>query len=627
MKNFIFFNFLFCFLSFGLFADDDRVIELHEENKKNITTEVDDTENQDEIIEEEVDDTENQDEIIEEEVDDTENQDEIIEEEVDDTASDLIFNSSDENSDGKKEIVNEIEEETSVITMPDFWENSNKENLEFLFNNLRSPNSKVITTFFADILSQNSKSPKAYTKQEFDNLRIKTLLNMGYREDALRVLKDISTYEYYQDYYDRLILNYYLTIYKLSEVCDYKESLKEIKDDKDYNILKISIFCSFLENNLDEADFLNSLLLDIKNTDAFFQKIFYNLKNNIIEPIDLEKTNFDPSSFALYSAMLRVGNLPFNEKFLEFDPINLSLPIILSPSSDISLRLKSAHKAYDLGIFSADSLSALYQSVDFTSEELNNANKTIENYVFKPEIGMALLFQKARIQLLPITRLESLKEFWDHASKHNFEKLAYKVSENLIDSIDPSIEILEYSLLLAKGHILNQNFKQAEKWISFADNYLLQSDELDAETLNNIKFHHNLKISQNKISFINILERNLISRIEKEHYVKGLDSNLKTIFALIINQQNLVDKIKDNKQIFDERIMPSSYIINIIKYSADSKNIGELILATLVSLDGKSWNEVHPQHLELLLKSFKVVKLDDLFKKIIIEIFEESKMI
>jgi hypothetical protein len=101
--------------------------------------------------------------------------------------------------------------------------------------------------------------------------------------------------------------------------------------------------------------------------------------------------------------------MPLNNKFLMHDPVNFSIPIILSGSSDISLRLKAAHKAYQQGTFNAESLSALYQTVDFSYNELTNPefkkfNKNIEVY-------MPYLFQKANIQLLPITRVHSLVDF------------------------------------------------------------------------------------------------------------------------------------------------------------------------------------------------------------------------
>ena len=73
--------------------------------------------------------------------------------------------------------------------------------------------------------------------------------------------------------------------------------------------------------------------------------------------------------------MIRIGSLPFTKQFIKFDLTNLTLPIILSPSTDISLRLISAHNAYELGLFNAESLSALYQSVDFSTDEINNWEK------------------------------------------------------------------------------------------------------------------------------------------------------------------------------------------------------------------------------------------------------------
>ena len=77
--------------------------------------------------------------------------------------------------------------------------------------------------------------------------------------------------------------------------------------------------------------------------------------------------------------MHRIGNLPLTEKFLEIDPLNLSLPIILSYSSEIDLRLKSAHFAFFNNLINVDSLAALYQTVDFTYDELNNPSKVISS--------------------------------------------------------------------------------------------------------------------------------------------------------------------------------------------------------------------------------------------------------
>ena len=450
---------------------------------------------------------------------------------------------------------------------------------------------------------------------------------MGHKQEAIKVLNNISTYEAYKNYYDQIKLDSYFATYALSEACNFKDSLQEFNENKNNIFLKVSIFCSFLENKPEEADLLNSLLLDTNDKDEYFQKIYFNLKKDINDPIVITQGTFEESLFSLYSAMIRIGSLPFTKQFLDFDSTNLTLPIILSSSTDISLRLISAHRAYELGLFKAESLSALYQSVDFSKEELNNWENTLDNFTQKPELGMALLFQNARVQLLPITRLETLKEFWNYAIIHDLENLAYDISRNLIELTEPSIELSDYSILIARAHIFNKNFQQAEKWILFFENYVSQNSEPDQVELDDVKLLYNLHKSENKDIFIKNLKNNLITKIKKEEKLVGYAEILGIIFSMILSEEDIMDKINYEKKIVEERTMPSIYIINTINNSAENNRVGELILTILVSLEEKSWNSIHPQHLKIILESFKKAKLDNLFKDLIIEIFEERKII
>ena len=99
---------------------------------------------------------------------------------------------------------------------------------------------------------------------------------------------------------------------------------------------------------------------------------------------------------------------------------------------NISLRLEAAHKAYQQEIFSAESLSALYQTVDFSYDELSNYEDIQSKSKIGIEIEMAYFFQKANIQLLPITRVRILVDFWDFAESQNLSLLAYDISRNLL---------------------------------------------------------------------------------------------------------------------------------------------------------------------------------------------------
>ena len=341
------------FLSSSLFSNEIKVIELHSKPDNSITQ---NTNNENENDEEEI-----------QAIDDllfNNNDESVINENSNETISSVEDEVLQENV--EDEVLQENIESSLIISVPDYWEKSKKSDLEFLFDNIKTSNSKVITSYFVDILSEFSNVPQSYSKAEFDNLRIRTLVKMGQRENALKVLNNIDTQESYKNYYNNLKLDYYLASDNLSEACNFKDSLQESLDDKNNNILKISIFCAFIQNQPEEADFLNSLLIDLQDKDDYFQKIYFNLKNNINDSVEFPQS-LDESSLALYTAMLKIGNLPFNEKFLEFDPINLSLPIINSSYTDISLRLKSAHKAYDLDLFDSKSLSRLYRRVRFST--------------------------------------------------------------------------------------------------------------------------------------------------------------------------------------------------------------------------------------------------------------------
>ena len=58
--------------------------------------------------------------------------------------------------------------------------------------------------------------------------------------------------------------------------------------------------------------------------------IFFNLKESNKSKEDFSLLNYDENSMSLYSAMIRVGEMPLNNEFLKYDPVNFSMPIVLS---------------------------------------------------------------------------------------------------------------------------------------------------------------------------------------------------------------------------------------------------------------------------------------------------------
>ena len=446
-------------IAFSVFAEDIKIIELHDQTIDqillNATSDNDDVNN----------------DINDEELT---NPSSIIEDE------DITIINSEES-----------EQNRTIKTFPDFWENADKDELLFLFDNLLVTNSSILNNTLINALTLNSLPPQGFEEDEFNHFKIINLIKLGQRKKAFNMIETLNENTDYVDTFNLFKLNYYFSTYELVQACDFSNSLnrKESKINENF-LLKVDIFCTFLQNKIEEADFLNSLLEEMNDQDDYFQKIFFNLKESNKSKEDFSLINYDENSMSLYSAMIRIGEMPLNNKYLMHDPVNFSMPIVLSGSSDISLRLKAAHKAYQQGKFNADSLSALYQTVDFSYDELTNIE--LEKFDKNFEIGMSYLFQKANIQLLPITRVQSLVDFWSYAEKENFGSLAYDISRSLIDKIEPSPELSEHGIEIAKAHIHNSNFELADRWILFAENYKSEDENFE-EKIQSIKLLYNLQ--------------------------------------------------------------------------------------------------------------------------------------
>ena len=583
-------------LAFSVFAEDIEIIELHNQTIEQIL--LNETSDNDDVNNDINDDVNN--DINNEELT---NSTSVTEEQ------DTIINSEENNP---------IE---AIIAFPDFWENADKDELLFLFDNLPVTNSLILNNTLINALTLNSLPPQGFEEDEFNHFKIVNLIKLGQRKKAINMIETLNEKTDFVDAFDLFKLNYYFSTYELSQACDFSNSFnrKESKINENY-LLKVDIFCTFLQNKTEEADFLNSLLEEMNDQDDYFQKIFFNLKESNKSKEDFSLLNYDENSMSLYSAMIRVGEMPLNNKYLMHDPVNFSMPIVLSGSSDISLRLKAAHKAYQQGKFNADSLSALYQTVDFSYDELTNIE--LEKFHKNFEIGMSYLFQKANIQLLPITRVQSLVDFWSYAEKVNFGSLAYDISRSLIDKIEPSPELSEHGIEIAKAHIHNSNFELADKWILFAENYQSEDENFE-EKIQPIKLLYNLKKSTNDKQFINIL---LSSDLLKQIHENTIKQEILLTIVSVISENN--DKVlSGNRNLLDQRSVPSRYLLSKIKQSSKTSNYGELLLSINISMVDKSWTETHPEHLRIILTALRDIEIEHFFKDVILEILKASEII
>ena len=559
-----------------------------------------------------------------------------VEENYDDAnveESDLDTNVEENDNEAKITISDEnLSTVNEVILLPDLWKKTNEEDLNFLLDNITDINSPTLRYELLSLLNIDNLPPKNLDKVDFENLVIRSLLKFGDRDKAYKIFNTFSDPEStkYNLFYKKFELNYLLSTYNLSEACDFRNNFKntDLTSNNNY-FLKIDIFCLILEENFNEANLLNALLQETGNiNDDYFQYLYDKLNQPNLEDSDPNSFEINEKEIFLYSAMHRVGNIALSQKLLQLDPINLSMPIILSSSTDIELRLKAAHAAYNNGILKIDSLAALYQIVDFSSEELNDPSSVVSITNGNIEMGMAYYYQLSNIQLLPVNRLEAILSFWKFAEKNNLELIAYSLSQKGLDTIEPSNELSKYGVEVVKAYVRSGNIDKAEKWLLFSENY--SEDLTNLHKLQSAVLLLNLFKVDESSQFIDILLKNL-QNMEKISINNNDQTNalkneiLFVVFSLLNNRDQ--NPFNLNRKVDEPRFIPSAYIMNNIRDCIKNNNHAELLLSILVSLDGKNWAELHPEHLRLIIIALEEYKDGFLLNDIIMEILEQNKII
>ena len=537
------------------------------------------------------------------------------------------------NLEEKLQIIEEINEtlnSNKVEELSNIWKEINKEELLYLSSNINKIYSNVLKDEIISTLSSAKIIPQGFDEEEFNRFLVNSLLKLDDRKKAYEIIQSIDTSSdtINNSYYKQFTLNYLLSTYNLSEACNYRESIKDLDLNSKTNFfLKIDIFCLILEEKFDQANLLNALLIETETIqDDYFQFLLSKLIDNESQ---LEEVIFSDNSkdIFLYSAMHRIANLPLNKNFFDIDPINLSMPIILSFATDIDLRLKAAHFAFLQNLINIDSLAALYQTVDFNYEQLNNPSQVLKSLNGNVEIGMAYFYQLINVQLLPITRLEAIIQFWEFAEKNNLEIIAYKISKKSLNTIEPSSEISIYGPSIAKAYVMSKDFENANKWLLFAENSV--DDQLSISKLNSSKLLFNLYSIKDEENLTNILFENLkfmnTNLIANNNEYESKIEVLNLIFSLLNSENDNPFKIQ--RKIQESKEMPALYLLESIRSASSQNNEIRLLFNIILSINGKKWQDIHPEHLRVILLSLQNYKEGTIINNVLLEVLEDNKII
>ena len=527
-----------------------------------------------------------------------------------------------ENIDEKEN--SQVEIKQIEIKKNNFFLESDISEIRKYLNKLKVINSKILENHIISVLENLQFNLENNQDKEIFLLIVDYFKSIGHINKSYEL---IQRYEFSNDkdynYFANINLNYLLSTFQLNEACSFKDEINKNINLDFFLLEKLDIFCLILNNNKSEAELLNSILLETEIEQDNYYQLLFSLISDPSDQSKLIKENnvidINQELIFLYSAMIRIAELPFNHKFYELDKKNLAIPIILNQASPIDLRIKAANESFLNKVINIDSLAALYMSVDFNTDELNNPDNTIETFSNNKELSMAFLFQLVNTQIFPNDRLNALIQFWNFAKKNSIEEIAFKLSDNMLNSIEVSSENITYGPDIALAYIYNNDFDSAENWIELYEN----AKQIDSKSLY-IRVLLDLYSSNDLDSFIKSINFTLNNFSDYRN-----DENEELLFVLkeIINLDISTNTTLKLDKIFDERLMPSIYLIDEIKNSIEIDNDEKFLIYSLISLSDQEWYSIHPEHLKIILKGYLNYKDGELFKGLILEIFKNYKLI
>lgn len=579
-------------ISIAIKANESEVIELH--SNKSL----------DELVVEKLNENNFNDELIEENI----NESQLEQTDVNTEAVDEIDNSV---------IENNLEYNSY------FWDTIDIVNFENYLLNSNNIKSKVLYNEFVNFIFNIDFDLSQSKHAEIFFIIVNKLYNIGEIKKAYNLVKnkDLSEDKNFS-FYKLIEFNFLLSTHQLEKVCELKNDLIEDLIIKENFIEKVDIFCLVLEEKYLEAELQFSLLNEIEIIkDNNFNNIYFELVSNSTDTNNdlIDYTNLNKDFSFLYSAMMKIGEIPINEEFYKIDKDNLAISLILNNQANIETRLKAANNSYLSNKISIESLSALYQSVDFDSKQFNDPDTTLKNLNNSKELKAAFYYQLSNIQIFPSERIRVLIDFWQFSKENNLENISYPLTNNIINSIDLSNENSQYSLDIAVANINNGNYENADRWIQFYEESIGIDDKSTYA-----KFLSEIKQATSLDPVINFINSN-IDNINKMQDIKNKE--LFYVLLNVFNSENKIDLSIDYENIFDERKMPSIFFNIGLKSSIENKNKYNFLLLTVISLNNKDWKEIHPKHLELIISGLNSYDDNKLTNELILEIFENYQIL
>jgi len=220
---------------------------------------------------------------------------------------------------------------------------------------------------------------------------------------------------------------------------------------------KAFVFCQILSGDVNKAQLGASLMQEANIKDGLFYQLVDSF-NSGQAPVISTMANPTP----LNLAMSRAAKATLPVDTANSDNPGILRAIAMSPNASKGLRLEAAERAEAGGALSVAALRQLYNSVQFSDEDLANPLSRAD-VEFGPTVR-ALLYHSALIQTVPTARAEAMARAFELARQEGRYPSTVRVFLPILKQLPPSRDLLWFAPEVVRALLFAGDFESADIW-------------------------------------------------------------------------------------------------------------------------------------------------------------------
>jgi len=220
---------------------------------------------------------------------------------------------------------------------------------------------------------------------------------------------------------------------------------------------KAFVFCQILSGDVNKAQLGASLMQEANIKDDVFYQLVDSFNSGQAPVISTM-----PNPTPLNLAMSRAAKAALPVDAANSDNSGILRAIAMSPNASKGLRLEAAERAEAGGALSVDALRQLYNSVQFSDEDLANPLSRAD-VEFGPTVR-ALLYHSALIQTVPTARAEAMARAFELARQEGRYPSTVRVFLPILKQLPPSRDLLWFAPEVVRALLFSGDFESADIW-------------------------------------------------------------------------------------------------------------------------------------------------------------------